>query len=335
MEDLRAIVLEKMESCLKRNFGTSSIFGILKDYPSRPGKMLRPIICVAACGAVGGEIENAVNTATALELVHNAFLIKDDVVDASDFRRGKETLNHLHGMEIALNAGDALKVLSLSVLLDNLQLIGVRKSLQVMVEFLKMARMSVEGQLMELDWVKKNRVDLTQRDYSDMCLRKSSWYTVIAPSRTGITIGLDQVTPEQLDNITDFGTKMGIAFQIRDDLLNLLASFREYGKEINGDILEGKRTVMMIHLLENCSASEKRMIEAILKKGRRRKKDIDVNCVRDLMDKYGSITYAQDLSTRNAKAALKVLVQECGWMTNRYWKNQLRGLVDYVVARNK
>jgi geranylgeranyl diphosphate synthase type II len=327
--------MAKMEFYLEKDFGTSSAFEILRDYPNRPGKMLRPIICIAACGAVGGEIENAVNTATALELIHNAFLIKDDIVDSSDFRRGRETLNHLHGVEMALNAGDALKVLGLSALLDNLQQVGVRKSLQIMLEFLQMARMSVEGQLMELEWVKKNRVDLTQRDYYEMCLRKSCWYTVIAPCRTGITLGLEYVTAEQLDTITDFATKMGIAFQIRDDLLNLLSSFREYGKEINGDILEGKRTVMLIHLLENCTTDERRKIETILAKSRTRKKVEEVEHIRKMMDAYGSIEYAQRLSTKNARAALRVLRTECGWMTDGFWKKQLESLVQYVVARNK
>jgi len=141
--------------------------------------------------------------------------------------------------------------------------------------------------------------------------------------------------PEQLETVTDFATKMGLAFQIRDDLLNLVSSFEEYGKEINGDILEGKRTVMLIHILESSSARERARAEAILKKARGRKKPEDVRYIRDLMDKYGSIEYARRLSTRNARAALRILREDCGWMTERFWKDQLAGLVEYVVARNK
>ena len=335
IENLQENISKKIDSFLDHSFGKSSIFPILRDYPTRAGKMLRPAICIAACGAVGGNIENAYNTAAAIELIHNAFLIKDDIVDGSDFRRGKTTLNRMHGLEIAINAGDALKVISLSALLDNLPLIGIRKSLQIMLEFIQMARFSVEGQLMDVEWVKKSRVDLTQKDYYEMCVRKSCWYTTIGPCRTGVTIGSEFATPEQLAIVTDFATKMGLAFQIRDDLLNLLSTFKEYGKEINGDIWEGKRTVMLIHLLENCLPSEKKVIAAILKKERSKKKAPEITYIRELMDRCGSISYADNLSNRYAKDAIRVLDRKCGWMTNKPWKRALRQLIEYVVSRNK
>ena len=128
---------------------------------------------------------------------------------------------------------------------------------------------------------------------------------------------------------------MGLAFQIRDDLLNLVSSFEDYGKEINGDILEGKPTVMLIHLLENSSKSERVRIEAILKKVRSKKKVEEVRYIRDLMDRYRSIEFAQSLSTRNANGALRILDVDCGWMTNKLWKHRLRELAKYVIVRNK
>jgi len=334
-QSLQKTILSKMESLLSHNFGSSSVLSIIRDYPNRSGKMLRPIICISACGAVGGDINNSFNTAAAIELIHNAFLIKDDIVDGSDFRRGLKTLNRMHGFEIAVNVGDALKVISLSALLDNLELIGVRKSLQIMMEFMQMAKMSVEGQLMEVEWVKTNRVDLTQKDYFEMCVRKSCWYTCIGPCRTGIIIGSENATDKQLELVTEFATRMGLAFQIRDDTLNLLSTFRKYGKEINGDIWEGKRTVMLIHLLERCSEADKRSVELILNKPREEKKESEVNYVRGLIDKYDSLTYAQNLSLQYAKEATNILQEDCDWMTNNYWKKSLKDMVKHVVSRNK
>src|SRR6187401_2020984 len=95
------------------------LYNLVSDYPRRGGRMLRPCLCLAASRAFGGNDEDALRTAVAIELLHNAFLVHDDVEDESDTRRGRPTLNALHGAPVAVNVGDALIVLGMKALLDN------------------------------------------------------------------------------------------------------------------------------------------------------------------------------------------------------------------------
>ncbi len=336
MYALRRRVGERMQYYLRKNFEPGSLaYKLLSDYPTRPGKGIRPAFCLAAAASVGGDYANAVNTGAAIELLHNAFLIKDDVVDQSIYRRGDLTLNRKYGLALAANAGDALKILSMSPLIDNLEVIGVRKSLQVILEIQNMANRSVAGQITELTYVKNNTTDLTPKDYFDLCENKTCWYTTIAPCRTGLIIGSDLATTEQLDAFTRFALKLGLAFQITDDTLNLSASARVYGKEINGDVLEGKRTLILIHVLNSATHGELKKMRGILRKERDVKSDSDVEFVRGLMEKYSSIEYARGVARGLAQEAREVLLNECGWMTESRWKDFFLDQTNYIVNRKR
>lgn len=336
MRALKRKVGERMQWYLQKNFGATTLaYKLLSDYPTRPSKGIRPAFCLAAAAAVGGDYRNAVNTGAAIELLHNAFLIKDDVVDQSLYRRGGLTLNRKYGLALAANAGDALKILSMSPLIDNLDVIGVRKSLQVILEVQTMANRSVAGQITELTYVKNNRTDLKPKDYFDLCENKTCWYTTITPLRTGVIIGSDNATTEQLETITRFALKMGLAFQITDDTLNLSASEKLYGKEINGDIMEGKRTLILIHLLNSCSPEEMRRIRQILKKPRDAKSDSEIEFVRELMRKYASFENARQVAKELAEEAREILVNECDFMTEKRWKNFFLDQTNYLIYRKK
>ena len=336
MSALRRKVGERMKYYLRRNFTPTSLaYKLLSDYPTRPAKGIRPAFCLAAAASVGGDYDNALNTGAAIELLHNAFLIKDDIVDQSLYRRGDVTLNRKYGLALAANAGDALKILSMSPLIDNLSVIGVRKSLQVILEIQKMANMSVAGQIAELTYVKNNRTDLRPQDYFRLCENKTCWYTTITPCRTGLIIGSDSATPEQLDAITRFALNLGLAFQITDDTLNLSASEKVYGKEINGDIMEGKRTLILIHLLNSCNPAEMKRMRSILKTPRDAKSDSDVAFVRDLMDKYSSFAHAREVAERLAEEAKKILQSECDWMTEKRWKHFFLDQTNYLLYRKR
>jgi len=333
---LKRKVAARMQYYLQKNFEPNTIaYQLLSDYPTRPGKGIRPAFCLAATAAVGGEINNAVNTGTAIELLHNAFLIKDDIVDQSLYRRRDLTLNRKYGLGLAANAGDALKILSMSPLIDNLSVIGVSKSLQVILEVQHMAAQSIEGQITELTYVRENRIDLKPEDYFKLCENKTCWYTVITPCRTGIIIGSDYATPEQLDSITRFALNLGLAFQITDDTLNLTASEKVYGKEIQGDILEGKRTLILVHLLNSCTPTERKKMSKILKKSREDKTESDVSYVAGLMQKYSSIEYAREVAKQFAIKAKEILETECDWMTEKRWKKFFLDQTSYLIHRKR
>jgi geranylgeranyl diphosphate synthase, type II len=277
------------------------LYGPLADYPRRGGRMLRPSLCIATARAFGATVDDALRTAVALELLHNAFLVHDDVEDESDERRGRPTLNALHGAAIAVNVGDALALLGLRALIDNRHTLGQRLALRVMEEAERMARESIEGQALELGWRRDNAIRLGDGDYLEMVLKKTCWYTTIYPSRVGALIGTR--CDRDLDRFVRFGFFLGAAFQIRDDLLNLEGDPARYGKELGGDLWEGKRTLMLVHLLRAATGPEELRLREFLAAPRAARRAADVAWVRERMIAYGSFDYARLVAHAMAGAA--------------------------------
>ena len=223
------------------------LWDLVAEYPGRGGKAIRPALCLATTVAFGGELDEALPSAVALELLHNAFLVHDDIEDASLLRRGRPTLHAEHGVPLAINAGDALAVLAGAALRENRRRLGSRLASRIGDEFDLMARRTIEGQARELGWRRDVVCDLGPDDYLDLIMHKTCWYTTIHPLRVGALIG--SLGRSDLDSLVRFGFYLGAAFQIRDDLLNLIGDEAKYGKESCGDLYEGKRTLMVIHLL--------------------------------------------------------------------------------------
>jgi geranylgeranyl diphosphate synthase type II len=288
-----------LEPYLQRD--RSELYSMAADYPARGGRALRASLCIASARIFGASIDDAINSAVALELLHNAFLVHDDVEDESEERRGHPTLHALHGVPTAVNVGDALTVMSLRPLIDNRRALGERVALRILEETEIMARESVEGQAMELAWRRSNLIDLTGEDYLQMILKKTCWYTVIYPCRIGALIGTRD--GQNLDRYVRFGFFTGAAFQIQDDLLNLLGDKRRYGKEIGGDLWEGKRTLMLIHVLNHADRDDRRRIRGLLAKSRADRTATEIRWLRRQMDLTGAIEYARETAHGLAGAA--------------------------------
>jgi geranylgeranyl diphosphate synthase type II len=270
LDECRSLVLDEIRTIVARDRRVGADEGLLwqlmLDYPLRDAKGLRPALCVATCRALGGTLEAVVRSAAVLELYHNAFLIHDDIEDESLVRRGRPTLHREHGVPIAVNVGDAMLALSLQPLLDNIETIGLGPALRTLRAIARMTRESVEGQALELDWVRRGVVELSDADYVRMVEGKTCWYSFIAPVEVGaIAAG---AAPEQIAALCEFARTLGVAFQIQDDLLNLAGEIGSYGKEIGGDLWEGKRTLILLHCMRSCSPSEREEIAAILAKPR-------------------------------------------------------------------
>lgn len=281
----------------------SYLYNLLPSYPARPGKGLRSALCVATCKAFGGSEQHALNTATAIELFHNAFLIHDDIQDQSEFRRGSPTLHTEHGVGIAINVGNAMNLSSLHQLMENRQIFGPQLTYRIFAETEQMLQHTLDGQVLEIAWIRDNVCDLSDKDYYRLCLKKTSWYTCIYPCRVGALIAHSELAnPDQFNR---FGAYLGAAFQIQDDLLNLVGEYETYGKEIRGDVWEGKRTLVLIHLLNACDAKEKQRLEEIYAKSRQNRSLGEVNWIYSLMQQYGSIESARLSARQLARAALK------------------------------
>src|SRR5712691_8217205 len=110
------------------------LYDLVADYPFRGGKMMRPSLCIATARAFGARLDDALRTAVAIELLHNALLIHDDIEDGSEERRGRPTLHKLHGVPLALHAGDTLTLMSLRPLIENRNIIGPRLTMRILEE---------------------------------------------------------------------------------------------------------------------------------------------------------------------------------------------------------
>jgi geranylgeranyl diphosphate synthase, type II len=298
-------------------------------YPKRRSKNLRPALCIATTLAFGGKLEKVLNSAVALELLHNAFLVHDDVEDGSEYRRGGPTLHAQYGIGIAINAGDALSALSVGQLMENRSVLGSDLTWRILAELHHLVRQSVEGQANELGWVRDNRCDLTEADYLRMILKKTCWYTAIHPCRIGALIGLDAACDP--DRFNRFGYYLGAAFQIQDDLLNLVGDEKLYGKERAGDLLEGKRTLALIHLLHSCTLSEKHRLSRFLAAPRIRRRKREVDWI--LLRKYGSIDYARSRARNLAGAALGEFSLAYRDAAGGESKDFIRDIVRYMIER--
>jgi geranylgeranyl diphosphate synthase type II len=307
------------------------LYNLVSDYPRRGGRMLRPSLCLAAARAFGATDEDALNTAVAIELLHNAFLVHDDVEDESDTRRGRPTLNAQHGSAVAVNVGDALIFLGLKALLANGERLGTASAMLLLNEAEHMVRETIEGQAIELGWRKDNALHLREHDYLHMILKKTCWYTTIFPIRAGAIIGSRREVDG--DRFVRFGFFAGAGFQIQDDLLNLIGDLEKYGKELNGDIREGKRTLMLIHLLEHVSADERVRLAEMLARARQDRSDEEVAWVRGRMDAYESIAYAQQVAHGLAGAACNAFDDAFADVPKSRDRTFLQQVVRWVLTR--
>jgi geranylgeranyl diphosphate synthase type II len=277
------------------------LYDLVAEYPMRAGKMMRPSLCIATARIFGAKPESAIPTAVAIELLHNALLIHDDIEDGSERRRGRAALHVMHGIPLALNAGDRLLLMSLRPLMRNRNVLGDDLAARMIEEAERMAQESAEGQALELGWREEANGRVCAADYLEMVLKKTCWLATIFPMRAGALIGTRGSL--ELEPFIRFGFFLGAAFQIRDDLLNLSPGKR-YGKELNGDLLEGKRTLMLIHLLDQAMPRERAEVIKILRGPRATRTLRQVSRLRALMNKYGCIDYAQVLAEELAGAAL-------------------------------
>jgi geranylgeranyl diphosphate synthase type II len=308
------------------------LFEPLVDYPRRGGRSMRPSLCIAAARAYGGRFEDAVPTAAAIEMLHNALLIHDDIQDESLMRRGKPALHVLHGVPLAINAGDALTLVSLRPLMENRHLLGPQLTIQLIEETERMALESAAGQALELGWRRDNVLALSEADYLDMVMKKTCWLATIHPLRAGALIG--SRGHADVDPLVRFGFLLGAAFQVQDDILNLVGDAGAYGKELDGDIHEGKRTIMLLHVLARSSPEERARVEAIFQAPRSERTAEDVRWIRAQMERFGSIEHGRDVANGLAGAARFEFEAIFGDLPPSRDRDFIGELVTWVIERD-
>ena len=282
---------------------------LLRDYPERGGKRFRPALILLCCEMMGGDPEDAVVSATALELFHNFALIHDDIEDSSEMRRGSQTLHRIHGIPLAINAGDALHGIVHQVLLENHEKLGTEKALQVHYHLNMVMQKTFEGQALDIGWVEKE-VFPNREQYQQMIVRKTGWYSGRGPCQCGALIAGKE--GELFESLGDFGESLGIGFQIRDDILNLTESSESnapeaqdggYGKEQGGDFAEGKRTLITIEMLERLNPEEQNRLQSILLKARTEVKEEEIVWAVEQSERCGALDAARLEAQNHAQRA--------------------------------
>jgi len=313
---------KKIESMLEGE--PDEVYGMLLPYVKSKGKRVRPTLAVFSYRAVGGKGDGILTLATLIEMFHNFTLIHDDIEDNSQFRRGEPTLHKKYGVAIALNSGDALYNLIWKELAELKLDCELYRTLNRL--FVSDFKRVVEGQGFELNWEYYNKFDIDEQQYFRMVQKKTAALMGLSCETGALMGGADGNTRKALRN---FGEKIGISFQIQDDVLNLTGDFEKYQKEIGGDITEGKRTLMVVHVLRHTTDEEREKIVSILSNNTEKKEDI--NYVIDIFNKYGSMDYAIEHAVRfvdEAKSELEIL-------PDSEYKEKLISIADFVVKREK
>jgi geranylgeranyl diphosphate synthase type II len=227
------------------------------------GKRIRPYFTLAGCGLCGGDIDEAIPAAIAIELLHNFTLLHDDIMDSASTRRGKPSVFRKWDASTAILSGDAMYAWSF----EQLQYYGKNEQFTkqqysgILDIFLESAKSVCEGQARDLEYEKRRSVPLER--YMEMIIGKTAALICGSFKMGGMVAGTDHHCIDKLEAI---GNHVGIGFQIQDDLLDVLADPEKFGKERGGDILEGKKTYLSILSLQRSSREEKSELNRIFEK---------------------------------------------------------------------
>lgn len=205
------------------------------------GKRLRPLLTLMACEAFGGRLDDALAPAAGLEVFHNFTLVHDDIMDNSPLRRSRPTVHAKWNVNTAILSGDAMLTLA-TQLVAQVDDVHLREVLEI---FNAMALDVYSGQQLDMDF--ERRSDLTQEQYLNM-IRLKTGALLGACARIGAIVG--GATPVQAARMEEFGRCLGVAFQIRDDYLDVFGNESELGKPIGGDILNDKTTFLKVSALD-------------------------------------------------------------------------------------
>jgi geranylgeranyl diphosphate synthase type II len=319
-----ALVRERIAAFLAGGSPGTYLYDLVRDYPARGGKAVRPALLLATCQALGGTLDAGLRPAMALELLHNAFLVHDDIEDGGALRRGLPTLHALHGVPLALNAGDALASLALQPLRDDPSL-GPHVSRLLVAEFLDAVRQTTEGQALDLGWRRDAVADLGPADYLMLAGKKTAWYTAVAPLRMGAVVATRGAA--RLRALTRFGLHLGLAFQIRDDLLDLVAD--------GGDLREGKRTLVLCHTFATLGPDDRAWLREHLATAPAQRPAGGDERVRELIDACGSVAFAREYARGVTAAAYAAFAEAFDGVPASEHLGFLHELVAYMTRRGE
>lgn len=295
---------------------------------SRGGKRWRPSLFLLICEALGASSEELIDFAIIPEVIHNGTLIIDDIEDASEYRRGKPCTYKIYGLDIAINAGNAMYYLPLLPLMENREKISPEKLCRIYEIYVQeMINLSL-GQAMDIAWHKgvANADRISEKDYLQMCAYKTGTLARLSAKLAAV---LADASNDKIEKLGHFAESIGIAFQIQDDALDLTGEeFAEKKGGFGQDITEGKRTLMVIHTLKVADPKDKKRLIQILKMHTSDRKLR--NEAIEIMRKYGSIKYAKDFATGIVEESWKEVEK---LLLPSEAKDKLKAFAEFLIKR--
>lgn len=312
--DITKTIEEELATITPQNLADASVY-----LTRAGGKMLRPALTLITAEAVGGARESSLNAAAAIELIHTFSLIHDDIMDQDDTRRGMPSVHKVWGDDVAILAGDTLFSKAFEIIIGSKGTSSDQNN-KALATVADACVKICEGQALDMSF--EERFDVKQDEYMEMIFKKTG-ALIAAATKAGAIMG--GASDEVIDVMYEYGRLIGLAFQIQDDYLDLVADEETLGKPIGSDIGKGKMTIIAIKGLESDDSG--RLLE-ILKDTENSQSDID-EAIQILTD-CGAIEYARNLaleSVDQAKEVLEILDDSAS-------KQILVGIADFVLERS-
>ena len=309
MDGVDALILDRMQSPV-------SVIPLLAEHLiSAGGKRLRPLLTVAAARLAGGEGDAALKLAAAVEFIHTATLLHDDVVDSSQLRRGKVAAHLIWGAPSSVLVGDFLFARAFELMVET----GSLKALEILA---RASRVIAEGEVLQL--TRSHDLKLSQAIYLEIIGAKTAELFAAAAEAGAVSAGADLRRSQAL---RDYGQSLGLAFQLADDALDYAGSSETLGKNAGDDFREGKATLPLILAISRCGARETEFWERAI--GRKEQTEADFRRARELVIGTGALDATLDLAGDYADAAKAALEP----FPAGDWRDALRSLADFAVSR--
>lgn len=279
------------------------------------GKRIRPLLVLLSARACNHSGQQHIDLAAAIELIHTATLLHDDVVDSSTLRRGHDTAHTIWGNEASVLVGDFLYSRAFQVIVK-------LQNLTVMNIFANATNLIAEGEVLQL--VNCNDPDTTEASYFEVIQRKTGKLFEVG-SQLGPAISTS-CSPHAINAMQQYGMQLGIAYQLIDDALDYNASAEQMGKNVGNDLAEGKPTLPLIHALRHGSAAEVAVIRQAIETGSTEHLD----SILTIIESTGAIEYTANAAKRHAREANLALTH----VPESPYRQALHELAEFVVERN-
>lgn len=305
----REIDLESMAS-------VNAVTTISRYLSRNGGKRLRPILLLLSARTVGDVTPGAIHLGAVVEMIHTATLVHDDIIDVAETRRGKPSTNVLFGNHTSVLAGDWLYMQAFQIAVRE-------RNFHVLDILIALTQMMVEGELIQLERI--GRIDVTEADYMELVDRKTAGL-FSACARLGAVIG--GASEENESRLADFAWNLGMAFQLIDDVLDFTAEESVLGKPVGGDLREGKVTLPLIYALQECSPSERAMVETVLQE--RSYSTVPFRSVLDMICRREGIMKARERAQSFADKSRSLLAE----FPDSPYQRALLAVTDLVTERS-